>query len=416
MKIYCYIAIALVLAFVPISLATNKWHTKPVNGKVVLRLSYRGRKQSKSYQDKPYTIGMFEGKHGAFYSGDLMGTDWNGNIYIFDPIDENINIIKRFDKQGIFQEVWEPIRADAAYNVAVTKDGYIWVGLRWIVEEKPNGWPIVVYRSGVKKPIMDWRHKLPKAIDEKVHTFLKEAGFEWKKWEELPYYDFATNDWCFSSIGLQYAQDLIAFDLLVPFLRKENEIISRGLWILISSDGKHLFDMQLVTEPIPYLAPDGTIWLKDSDFNPQNFKWSKIWWWKKGEDRKEPLIDRIKEPWKSIMTTEWELYGDIIQMDFVGNVYVFLKTQSLKSQRRKEFKIFVEGKTIVLPSLISGGELSLVVLDSKRQLLTYLPWQHAFINQTIPCRWIAPLPDGSGFYRIEYREREAVIYFHPLPK
>lgn len=37
--------------------------------------------------------------------------------------------------------------------------------------------------------------------------------------------------------------------------------------------------------------------------------------------------------------------------------------------------------------------------------LEYPNWQH----------WIKPLPDGSGFYRIEFREREAVIYFHPLP-
>lgn len=413
MKVFCYWTSALAFIFVLALPATNEWRSKSTKGKVVLRLSYRGLKQSKNYLKRPYTIGMFEkGKHGAFYSGDLMGTDWNGNIYIFDPIDKDIHIVKRFDKRGTFQEAWEPIQANAAHGVAVTKDGYIWVGLRWVVDERPNGWPIVVYRSGIKKPVMDWRYKLPKAIDEKIRAFLKEAGFEWKKWEELPHYDFATNDWHLGSIDPKYAQDQVVLDFSVPFLGHENQI-ARRLWVLMSSDGKHLFEMQLGTKLLPYLAPDGMQWLRDSDFNPRNWEWSKIWWWKRGEEKGEPLIDRAKEPWKSIMTRERKLYVAIIQMDAVRNIYVFLERYPLKP---KERKIFVEEMTITFPPPTYGGELALVVLNNERQMLTYLPWQHAFINQNIPCCWVVPLPDGSGFYRIEYQEREAVIYFHPLPK
>jgi len=61
-----------------------------------------------------------------------------------------------------------------------------------------------------------------------------------------------------------------------------------------------------------------------------------------------------------------------------------------------------------------GGEQALVVLDGQRRLLTYLPWRLSSVEHIE--EWVHPLPDGSGFYRIEYREREAVIYFHPLPR
>lgn len=408
MKVLRYVAITLMLGsvFIPSYLIGEK----RLESRIVLRLAYRG--QVKNYLSKPYTIGMFEfGEHRIFYSGDLMGTDWNGNIYIFDPIAPDLYVLKRFDRKEVFKEAWEPIRARRGHGVGVTKDGYIWTGLGWVVADRPNGWPVVVYRSGIKKPVMDWRYKLPKAIEDKVYNFLKKSGFEWKKWEELPHYDYATNDWYFLQRGPEYSQNKVALKLRSPFLGDVNRI-ARKIWLLISSNGKQIFEMRLTVEGSPYLSPDGTVWVRESDFNTREWKWSKVWWRKASEERGEPLIDRTKEPWKSI--TERMFFGPSIQMDAVGNIYVFFERRPAKP---REQRIIVGGEVITFPPSTLGGELALVVLNSKRQLLVHLPWQLAFSAvQTAPFNWIAPLPDGSGFYRMEYREREAVIYFHPLPK
>jgi len=253
---------------------------------------------------------------------------------------------------------------------------------------------------------MDWRYKLPEAIDEKVRAILKEAGFEWKKWEELPDYDFAINDWHFAVYGPQYAQDKVAFELLAEFLGHENQI-ARVLWVLISSDGKHLFEAKVGANVNYYLSPDGKIWERDSDFDLRKWTWNKFWVWERGKARNEPLIDRTKEPWRSL--TGKQSYVPIIRMDAVGNMYVFLK----KSTRYSKQKIIVEDNKIIVNNDI---EYSLVVLNKKHHPIFHLPWQLVFISQVFPDYWIHPLPDGSGFYRIEYREREAVIYFHPLPK
>jgi len=56
--------------------------------------------------------------------------------------------------------------------------------------------------------------------------------------------------------------------------------------------------------------------------------------------------------------------------------------------------------------------MALTVLDRHGHLITCLPWTQKAVESDES--WNKPLPDGSGFYRIEYREREAVIYFHPL--
>jgi len=404
MKILYYAIFTFMLVFTFTSLSLNDRDIQKIlKGKVILRLHYRER--TKNYLGKPYTIGMFKFEHGALYSGDFVGTDWDGNIYIFDPIDVDLHVLKRFNKRGLFMESWDPINAKRGCGVAVTKDGYIWLGLRWVVEERPNGWPIVVYRSGIKKPVMDWRYKLPKAIDEKVRAILKETGFEWKKWEELPDYDFATNDWYFAIYGPQYAQDRVAFELLAGFLRHENQI-ARVLWVLISSDGKYLFEAKVKTDLSYYLSPDGKIWKHDSDFNLRKWTWSKFWLWERSKERNEPLIDRTKEPWMSLIGKR--SYVPIIDMDAIGNIYVFLE-RFIQSNKQK---IIVKSNKIVVNN---NREFTLIVLSRKHHLIFHLPWRPVFESQVFPDYWIHPLPDGSGFYRIEYREREAVIYFHPLP-
>jgi hypothetical protein len=73
---------------------------------------------------------------------------------------------------------------------------------------------------------------------------------------------------------------------------------------------------------------------------------------------------------------------------------------------------FIVGNEVI--DYYGNNELTLTVLGKRKRLLTYLPWTHIGLESRE--NWVKPLPDGRGVYRIEYRGREAVIYFHPLPK
>lgn len=64
---------------------------KFVQEKLILRLPYRD-KIKNLMKHNPYTIGMFESfyEERYLYYGRFIGTDWDGNIYIFDPIREDL--------------------------------------------------------------------------------------------------------------------------------------------------------------------------------------------------------------------------------------------------------------------------------------------------------------------------------------
>jgi hypothetical protein len=111
----------------------------------------------------------------------FMGTDWEGDIYVMDPLTSESCVLKRFDKNGRFREMWQPIDSQLGKAVAVTQDGYIWTGLARLNPEDYAGMPIVVYRKGKKSPVFDWRHKVPRAVDERIRKELKEMGLEWKR-------------------------------------------------------------------------------------------------------------------------------------------------------------------------------------------------------------------------------------------
>ncbi len=154
---------------------------RPASGKVVLRLRYRA--EASKLQKNPYTIGMFVGgeyEEPYEYFGTLMGTDWDGCIYIFDPIKSNLWVLKRFDRQGKFKEAWNPIRARYGESVAVTKDGYIWTGIRWVDADRLKGFPILVYRKGRKEPVIDWRKELPRHVKEVRDKVSAKVGIDWE--------------------------------------------------------------------------------------------------------------------------------------------------------------------------------------------------------------------------------------------
>jgi hypothetical protein len=390
------------LAFVTALLFASEHRRDPPPGKVVLHLPYRN--GSDKHLAKPYTFGMFDWEEESYFAN-FVGTDWDGNIYIMDPIEPDVCVLKRFDRQGYFQEVWKPIRARASNGIAVTKDGYIWLGLRWVVSDRLNGLPIVVYQKGKKEPAIDWRSKLPQEVESRIRAVLKEAGLEWKKWTEVPRYDLATNDW--HVLGAQSEREQVAVRFSARFMGSERRYV-RILWILMQNDGSRIIDVRLGTEKIPHLAPDGSFWLRESDFEVDRWTWSKVWWWKKEEGKGEPLIDRTqnKEPWADTITLG-KATPPKIEMDAKGHIFLVFNRDTMTTQERR---YLVEGKVVdTVPAGSPATEQALIVLDKESKVVSYLPW-HLGIDT------IKPLPDGSGFYRIQFLEKEAVVYFHPLPK
>jgi len=396
-------------------LIANEVNLQPIPGKVILRLRYRG--ETSELKKNPYTIGIFEREveDPAEYIGALMGTDWDGCIYIFDPIKPDLWVLKRFDRQGKFQEEWNPIRARYGENVAVTKDGYVWLGIRWVDSDRLRGFPLVAYQKGKKAPIIDWRRELPKHVKDVRDKVSAEIGVDWEKiWEERK--ESYVHPWDVSVYHLDCGPNRIGISLHATFFGAEN-YLARFLWILCSSDGKEIFEAHIGTR-VPFLGFDGNIWIKEIERLKDIWSsWKRIWLFKRGEEKEEPLIDlEKKQPeWinKVIFGEAEKVYGPTINIDAKGNIYViFERGFSLERQR---IKIQVEGKyRYVLAPTIGGAEGALVVLDKHRRFLTHLPWTLTYLEYPNWQHWIKPLPDGSGFYRIEFREREAVIYFHPL--
>lgn len=365
----------------------------PVVGKVVLRLPYRS--VSDKPLSKPYSIGMFESEV-DFYSAALVGVDKEGDIYIADPLTPESGLLKRFDKQGRFREAWGPIFAQ---GIAVAKDRYIWTGVGGYVD-RYAGLPMVVYQKGKKTPVLDWRNRLPRELEIRIGNVLKEKTLGWRR------------GW--SVAGLEGAMDKIAIRFTGKAVGQEGGI-ARTLWILMRTNRGQVLEAKVsgkdwYGEETPYLAPDGRFWVIQSDFDAERFTWSKVWIWEKGKERGEPLIDRQsnKEPWTDKFTLG-NAGPPAVRVDGIGHVYL-LWTREYAEPRMCRFQ--VEGKTI--DEFPLGGERALIVLDRQKRLVSYLPWIPYSVE--IQDKWVKPLPDGSGFYRIQFFEKEAQVFFHPLPQ
>ena len=322
-----------------------------------------------------------------------MGTDREGSIYILDPQTSQSSILKRFDREGQFQEAWNPMDAQAGKGVAVTKDGYIWTGLSRLDPEDYAGLPIVVYRKGQKAPVLDWRQKLPKEVEDAIRKALKESGMEWEKRWMMVY-------------GPEGGASQVSLQCMGEAAIRDKQIVG-FIWILVSSDGRRVLDVEMQTFDVrkgsivretPHLSPDGRLWIYESDLSPKNSTWSKIWLWEKGKEKGKPLIDRTvnKEPWGGMFTLGVTTIGGtsppLIKVDTKGHVYL----------------MWTRG------DLAEPWQRALIVLDSQRWLVTYIPWMRYRVE--IDNKWVVPLPDGSGFYRIQFFEKEAQVFFHPLPK
>jgi len=409
-------------------------------GKIVLRLRYRPLKPPDYHLKNPYSLV----DPATYELGEcdepltvvrFLGTDWDGDIYFMDPLDGYHCILKRFDRHGKFKQAWGPLKVRSGWFVAVTKTGYVWVWLEtW---DRPYHFPIVVYKKGETKKVMDWREEywqVPKKVEEKIYETLK-------KQKELFFIEnikAAKKKGLLKGKGLNLAAIMratgwgyndVILDLLgTPIMAGQKEIaislydycypyISVGedcylyLWILIEGDGGQVLDVKVLRDKDPkrILMPDGTIWLTQVELTklcfPSEVKrkgwWGKIWLWKEGEEKGEPLIDRNKKPWEDwlpLYRQQEKPWGilDKSYFDDKGRIYLYYR---------------------IISDLRGTLRSGLIILNRQREILRHV----TELNITQPMQeygdlTLSHLPDGSGFYRIEYREREAVIYFHPLPR
>jgi hypothetical protein len=359
-------------------------------GRVVLRLPYRG--VVRSGAAKPSTVGMFD-TGSQVHCPWFMGTDWHGNIYVLDPITPASSVLRCFDKGGQFREAWSPVSAWIGSGVSVTRDSYIWTGLEGDTENY-SGLPIAVYRSGRKDPVVDWRYQLPDELQQKISSALKEHGLTWEQ------------GWTVTR--LEAGPDQVAMQFYGGAVGRGKNLV---LWLRLRGDGSQVLEVR-VARSTPHLALDGSLWEYQTDLNLSTYRWGKLWVWQRGKEKGEPLIDREKnpEPWPGTL-----LLGQVgppsLQIGAQGQVYLDWLREVTPARERR---FYVDGKVLSLPRLSYGGERALLVLDQQERVVAHLPWT--------PCsmyyanRWVSPLPDGSGFYRADLTEREARIWFHPLPK
>ncbi len=410
--------LSLFAIFIVASLSLSRT-VKASVGKPVLKLHYRG---SLIEKPRPYRIGLFVGE-GGFYFSTLAGTDWEGNIYISDATQPRVCFLHCYDKQGKFLKFYGPFNAYAVGGVGVTKDGFIWLSLLTdgIVEVyREFKAPIVVYRKGERKPIAEWHKKVPQEVEAKIRKVLEAKGLP-QQWETPVLY------YTHGAIGPQAGHNQVVLMLgggPMEGIKLHGHETSRILWLLMGSDSKQLLEAKVINpdDERLHLAPNNRFWFVQYQYglDRRYLIWTKLWVWEQGKEKGEPLLDTMegKEPWGDKIVLELKRMRDawfkpLVRFDGKGNIYLILERLRQQGKQDSFDRFIVEGKELDLGPDAYPSEMALVVLDREKKLVTYLPWAPPSLEMKHD--WIHPLPDGSGFYRIEYREREAVIYFHPLP-
>ncbi|MCS3921289.1 hypothetical protein Q2T83_00005 [Fervidibacter sacchari] len=379
-----------------IVMGNGKRPSKPV-AKIVCKLSYH-KVVEQMFRCRPHSFGIYEDEMDALFMGDFVGVDYQMHFYIADYHFGKI-FLKCFDKNGKFLKKWI---IEGIIKIAFTKDNYIWI-ITGIRENKIL--PIVILHKNKKLPVVDWQKVLPVEVKAKIQSILNIQDLEKYYW---------------SVQKIVGSKDKVLIRLFTDKLSERHRYgldIPKGiLWLVFSSDGKKCLSIEIEKPNREYvLDANGNFWLCEIDYNlldPQS--WQKIWIWKKDENKEKPLIDRTrnKEPWSPYLILGEKVHFPDIYIDAKGNIYLTFIRNADKNYTKK----FFVNNEIFVYSIYKGSfgnfEYSLIVLNRKGQMITYLPWTH---QPELGLHWIHPLPDGSGFYRIEYREREAVIYFHPLP-
>ena len=364
------------------------------------------------------SVGLFEIESG-FYIGEMVCTDNDGNIYIYDPLSEVKSELKKFDRQGQLLWSW-PLETGGANKISavVASNGYVWLTLKQssYAAENSKAFPLVILQPGSKTPLVDWRQQMPQEIERVLYSSVTS-----EQWDNMTSQGKQeTRTWNVRS----FAPSDDKVTLLVSNeggknlgYRVGNGIVSspKIRWqLVLSNDGKQLLQAKEVENiNARYTVSNDGAWRSEFDSADRPRNWTELWLWKDGQAKGEPLVTRaeLQQPtqsWQRLVGTQTQS-PPRVSVDAKGNIYLSWRRKSNGPNRR-----FTVGKTSWLrdPMGEDYGQRALVVLDSNGKFVTSVPWTTCYYEWD---DWVIPAPDGSGFYRQEFGEKSLNIHWYPLP-
>ena len=381
----------------------------------LLSLPYHGEATA-----QPHSVSLFWGESNL-YVGTMLCSDKARNIYIYDRVSDERCAVKKFNAQGQLTQTWlvNLNGLGGGFSATVLPDGKVWLnlGVGAIAGEK-SGLPFIVLQPGQEKPIADWQQLPPKGLDEILYGSVTP-----EMWQAMPApMRSQTRTWIateLSSIGGKVTVNLTNTGGGPTYYPPEAKITPspKLSWqLLISGDGKQLLQAKPIGTAEPnfsFRSTGGALWHGEYDTPTRPQNWTKMWVWKDGQPKGEPLITRAeltqpRQAWHKLIGSQPQS-PPYISVDGKDNIYLNWHREATGPERQ-----FTSGtQSWSRPPLSEDyGERAVVVLDVTRKFVTLVPWTKRYYGFE---DWIAPVPDGSGFYRSEFGPKAMEIYWHPLP-
>ena len=374
-----------------------------VANRVVMRLPYKATQPDVSSHPNQISFYAEQNEEMTFHRGRMICTDWQGNLYFYDPVSLQRGLVKKFDNNGKLLHAFELPPIPGIKAAGVTRKGTLWIVMS--IESADIALPILAFKPDQKKPFLDWRFQLPTQLkqiaQETVEPSAPEITPETKTyWSVLALTVESTDvhvylEYTHLGVGKDYVGLRGAIDGDEPS-KLRIEVVPKS--------------QEVVASPV---APDGSQWFITS--GAISWEWENEWLWKQGQPQGEPLLrykDILKPQswWQKTFTFEKGQEIPALLLDGETNIYQVWGRQANGPIR----KFYMGSGVDENRPRTSEGEKALVVLNAQRQIIGYLPWTLCYFE--LFENWIFPLPDGSGFYRQEYTPKELVVYFYPLPK
>ena len=386
--------------------------------RLMLSLPYHGEASA-----PPRSVSLFWGES-DLYIGEMLCSDEARNIYIYDQFGNKRCQIKKFNAQGQLLQTWlvDLHGLGNGVSATVSPNGTVWLnlGVGTLAGEK-SGLPLVVLQPGSSKPIADWQQSPPEAVIKLIYNSVTPEVWQ----SMLPQIKSQTRTWVItrlSGIGNNVLFDIVNLGGGPTYYPPEAKITpSQKLsWqLLFSGDGKTMLQAKSITEReartrTVFRSSDGALWHSEWDSlntRPQN--WTKMWVWKDGQTKGEPLVTRAdlaqpRESWHKLVGTQPERPPTVI-VDSKSNIYLIWQRKATSPDRQ-----FTIGKNSWSrePLGEDDGQKAVVVLDSQRKFVASVPWTTCYYELD---DWVTPAPNGDGFYREEFSEESLNVYWHPLP-
>ena len=371
--------------------------------RVVLRLPYKGAQPDASLHSNQISFYFEQNESFTFHQGSVACTDWQGNIYVYDPVLPGKGLMKKFDRSGKLVHTFELPAMDFLLNAAVTRKGTLWVAMGTPYASSKE-LPVLAFRAEDTKPFLDWRVDVPEQLKQ-IAQKTTEQGITQD--EEPSIY------WGSSPV---LVGDTKAY-IYTEYSHSEMDENSVDLRVEANGDTPSELHIEVVPKSQKavglFLAPDDSQWFVTT--GALSWDWENDYFWKQGQPQGEPLIRRkeLLEPqswWQKTFAFRKDQSTPALFLDGSSNIYQAWDRQADGPTR----KFYMGSGVEEMRPKASEGEKALVVLNSQRQAIGYLPWTLCYFE--LSKNWIFPLPDGSGFYRQEYTPKELVVYFYPLPK